>query len=293
MADAIGSIEVDGYAPFLQAVDAMLKAANVRPVKVDSPGVALMSMYVSGDVGAVRMAVETGVAAAGTERAVPVVIANPVPGLAETLGIPADLDRVPAVLGPSRAVGAIQVEGIVAAIEATDAMVKSAHVTPVKFQWIGFTWHVVCVTGEIGAVRVAVDSAVAAAQRHGPALSCILANPHPELIGLLGFDMPQEGNDAPATRRAPSLGVLETRGLVASSKATDAMLKSARVTPLRSMRCGLGWLATMISGEVGAVTAAIGTGMATASQLAQAKSCVVANPNPVLLRMLGIGGDDE
>src|SRR3972149_2502190 len=30
---AIGSIEVDGYAPFLQGADAMLKAANVQPLK--------------------------------------------------------------------------------------------------------------------------------------------------------------------------------------------------------------------------------------------------------------------
>lgn len=292
---AIGSIEVDGYAPFLQGADAMLKAANVQPIKVDSPGVALMALYVQGDVGAVRMAVETGVAAAGANRALPLVIANPGPGLAATLGFssaPAAPSPAPAWSSSWLAIGAVQVEGAVAAIEATDAMVKAANVVPIKFQWIGLVWHVVCVTGEIGAVRVAVDAGVAAAQRVSPVLSCLLANPHPDLVPLLGFSPPAPSNGEVGGRMRSSLGVLETRGLAASSEGTDAMLKSARVTPVRYLRCGLAWLASMVTGEVGAVTAAIGAGSAAASRVAEVKSCVIASPSPALLSMLGIGGSN-
>jgi len=293
---AIGSIEVDGYAPFLQGADAMLKAANVQPLKVDSPGVALMSLYVQGDVGAVRMAVEAGVAAAGASRALPLVLANPGPGLAATLGLsgaPAAAPSPPAWSGPGLAIGAVQVEGAVAAIEATDAMVKAANVVPIKFQWIGLAWHVVCIAGEIGAVRVAVDAGVAAAERVSPVLSCLLANPHPDLVSLLGFSAPPSPvGDGGAVRLRSSLGVLETRGLAASSEGTDAMLKSARVTPVRYLRCGLAWLASMVTGEVGAVTAAVSAGSAAASRVSEVKSCVVASPSPALLIMLGIGGSN-
>lgn len=289
---AIGCIEVDGYVPFLQGADAMLKAAPVQVMKVDSPGVALMSLYVLGDVGAARAAVDAGVSAAGgPSRALPTVIANPNPGLAAALALPEPGEVGPPAF-PGLALGAIQVEGVVAAVEATDAMVKAANVVPVKFQWIGLVQHVVCIVGEIGAVRVAVDAGAAAAQRVSPVVSCALANPHPDLLPHLGLIAPSAGGDGAARGRF-ALGILEARGLAASSEGSDAMLKSARVTPVRYLRCGLTWLATLVVGEVGAVTAALNAGSAAAGRVSEVRSCIVASPNPAVLTMLGIGGSNE
>ena len=61
---AIGMIETRGLVPLVQATDAMLKAANVRFVTWRKVGSGLCSAYVSGDVGAVRAAVDAGAAAA-------------------------------------------------------------------------------------------------------------------------------------------------------------------------------------------------------------------------------------
>jgi len=63
---AIGMIETFGLTPLVQATDAMLKAAPVAYVGWRKVGSGLCSVYVSGDVGAVRAAVDAGAAAART-----------------------------------------------------------------------------------------------------------------------------------------------------------------------------------------------------------------------------------
>ncbi len=61
---AIGMIETRGLVALVQATDAMLKAANVEYKGWRKVGSGLCSAYVSGDVGAVRAAVDAGAAAA-------------------------------------------------------------------------------------------------------------------------------------------------------------------------------------------------------------------------------------
>ena len=57
---AIGMIETKGYVPALAAADAMVKAANVDIVARHEVGGGLVSVVVSGDVGAVKAATEAG-----------------------------------------------------------------------------------------------------------------------------------------------------------------------------------------------------------------------------------------
>lgn len=61
---AIGMIETKGLVALVQATDAMLKAASVNLVGWKKVGSGLCSVYVSGDVGSVRAAVDAGAAAA-------------------------------------------------------------------------------------------------------------------------------------------------------------------------------------------------------------------------------------
>ena len=61
MADnAIGMIETKGYVAALAAADAMVKAANVTIVGREEVGDGLVSVTISGDVGAVKAATEAG-----------------------------------------------------------------------------------------------------------------------------------------------------------------------------------------------------------------------------------------
>ena len=63
--EALGMIETKGFIALVEAVDAMMKAANVKFLGWDNVGSGLVSAFVSGDVAAVKAATDAGAAAAG------------------------------------------------------------------------------------------------------------------------------------------------------------------------------------------------------------------------------------
>lgn len=66
-----------------------------------------------------------------------------------------------------------------------------------------------------------------------------------------------------------ALGMVETRGLVASIEAADAMVKAANVTLIGKEHVGGGLVTVMVRGDVGAVKAATEVGGAAASRLGE------------------------
>lgn len=66
-----------------------------------------------------------------------------------------------------------------------------------------------------------------------------------------------------------ALGMVETRGLVASIEAADAMVKSADVTLVGTEKIGSGLVTIMVRGDVGAVKAATESGAAAAAKLGE------------------------
>lgn len=83
MSQALGIIETKGEVPLIEAVDAMLKAANVQLIKTIQIGGAFVTAIVQGDVGSVKAAVDAGAAAAqrSGELVAAHVIARPTEGL--------------------------------------------------------------------------------------------------------------------------------------------------------------------------------------------------------------------
>jgi ethanolamine utilization protein EutM len=63
--EALGMIEVKGFVTLVEAVDAMMKAANVSFIGWDKIGSGLVTAFVSGDVAAVKAATDAGAAAGG------------------------------------------------------------------------------------------------------------------------------------------------------------------------------------------------------------------------------------
>lgn len=63
--EAIGMIETRGLVAQVEALDSMLKAANVSLVKQVQIGGAYVTTIIRGDVGSVRAAVDAGAASAG------------------------------------------------------------------------------------------------------------------------------------------------------------------------------------------------------------------------------------
>jgi microcompartment protein CcmL/EutN len=80
------------------------------------------------------------------------------------------------------ALGMVECFGLVAMIEAADAMVKSANVKLVGYEKIDAGLVTAIVRGEVGAVKAAVDAGAAAARRVGTvAATHIIPRPHVEV----------------------------------------------------------------------------------------------------------------
>ena len=77
------------------------------------------------------------------------------------------------------ALGLIETRGLVAAIEAADAMCKAANVQLTGYENVGSGLVTVMVRGDVGAVKAAVDAGVSTAQQVGEInASLVIARPH-------------------------------------------------------------------------------------------------------------------
>jgi len=69
-----------------------------------------------------------------------------------------------------------------------------------------------------------------------------------------------------------ALGMIETRGLVSSIEAADAMTKASNVELLNKRAIGGGYVTVMVRGDVGAVRTALGAGRKAASKIGEVVS---------------------
>lgn len=84
------------------------------------------------------------------------------------------------------ALGMVETRGLVAAIEAADAMVKAANVTLIGTEKIGSGLVSVMVRGDVGAVKSAVEAGGAAACRLGEVVAThVIPRPHNDVEKLL------------------------------------------------------------------------------------------------------------
>lgn len=84
------------------------------------------------------------------------------------------------------ALGMIETRGLVASIEAADAMAKAANVTIVGKEHVGGGLVTVMVRGDVGAVKAATDAGAAAAERVGELVSVhVIPRPHEEVESIL------------------------------------------------------------------------------------------------------------
>ena len=93
------------------------------------------------------------------------------------------------------ALGMIETRGLVAMIEASDAMVKAAKVTLVGWEKIGSGYVTAWVRGDWAAVRAATDAGAAAARRVGELIAVhVIPRPHQSLEDVLPIGRSQAAN---------------------------------------------------------------------------------------------------
>ena len=89
----------------------------------------------------------------------------------------------------NNALGMVETKGLVAAIEAADAMVKAANVYLIGKVLVGGGLVTVMVRGDVGAVKAATDAGAAAAQRVGELISVhVIPRPHGDVEMILPHD---------------------------------------------------------------------------------------------------------
>ena len=84
------------------------------------------------------------------------------------------------------ALGMIETKGLVAMIEASDAMVKAANVKLVTYEKIGGGYVTALVRGDVAAVKAATDAGAEAAKRVGELIAVhVIPRPHTSLENVL------------------------------------------------------------------------------------------------------------
>ena len=122
------------------------------------------------------------------------------------------------------ALGLIETRGLVAAIEAADAMVKAAHVKLIGTEKTIAALITVKVVGEVGAVKSAVDAGAAAAERIGELVSChVIPRPHDEIENI-AFDETSHSDNPAQSIKPRSMREVEQMSV-------RALRRLARDTP--------------------------------------------------------------
>jgi len=86
------------------------------------------------------------------------------------------------------ALGLIETRGLVALIEAADAMVKAANVTLVGWEKIGSGYVTVLCRGDVAAVKAATDAGAASARRIGELIAVhVIPRPHSNLEDIFSI----------------------------------------------------------------------------------------------------------
>lgn len=86
----------------------------------------------------------------------------------------------------SEALGMIETKGLICLIEAADSALKAANVEMVGWEKVGSGLVTVFLTGDVAAVKAAVDAGAGAASKIGEVVSVqVIPRPHEELSSIL------------------------------------------------------------------------------------------------------------
>jgi len=83
-----------------------------------------------------------------------------------------------------------------------------------------------------------------------------------------------------------AIGMIETKGYVGSVEASDAMVKAANVTLIKTVPIGGGMITVFARGDVGSVKAAVDAGSKAAAKVGELiSSHIIARPHEDLLKV--------
>ena len=205
---SLGLAEVPFLSVTALVADHMLKSAPVNLLGIETTGNERLMIRIEGDIQSVRaalVAAETRAGALGSS-AITRCITRPEAALTPLLHFPnaqnplyggrdqflptdfpsTSQTQQKSMNQPQQALGILETQGLTAVLEATDVMLKAAHVTLVGKEKIGAAYVTVVVRGEVAAVKAAVDAGSQAVKGLGKLIAAhVIARPHSDLLTLL------------------------------------------------------------------------------------------------------------
>lgn len=176
-----------------------------------------------------------------------------------------------------RAVGILELSSVVSGYVALDAMLKTAAVDVLLARTICSGKYLILVGGDVGSVRAAVEAG-AHLEPIAVINSSVLARIHEKVFPALG------GSVMPELRGA--LGIVETFSVTSGIAGADAACKAADVEliELRAAMALGGKSYFTVTGDVGAVRAAVDAGSAVAAaEGLLVNAAVIAGPHDSLV----------
>lgn len=181
MKNSLGLLELRSIARGIKAADEMLKSADVELVMATPICPGKYVILITGNVGAVKNAMETGVRESDIFLVENHIINN------------VDEKVIPAISGTSmisdvKAIGVIETISALTSVMAGDIAVKTSNVEIIEIRIArglgGKGFIVIC--GELSAVKSAIKSCVAELQEGGQIISTsVIASPNKELISKI------------------------------------------------------------------------------------------------------------
>lgn len=181
------------------AADQCTKAAAVRLLGIESTDGTQQCIKLAGRTADVIHAAEAGCAMARRMGALALfsvlpaplevvrALADSRPAFSPLLGIYDYRRPLEHHMSTHDAIGLLETQGLVAALHATDDMLKSSNVALVGKEKIGAAYVTIIVKGDVAAVQTAVATGKATVERLGGKLilADVIPRPHPELAALL------------------------------------------------------------------------------------------------------------
>jgi len=192
-------LEVSNLVPALVAVDRCTKRAGVRVVGIENTMGPEQCIKLAGTADDVIEAAQAGLEAAqqmGARAQMAVMpgpadetraLANRRPEYSALLDIYDAIVKRDVAMNDSQALGLLETQGLVAALHATDEMLKAGAVELVGKEKIGAAYVTIVVRGDVAAVQAAVAAGRQSVERLGGKLimADVISRPHPELAALL------------------------------------------------------------------------------------------------------------
>ena len=181
------------------------------------------------------------------------------------------------------AVGWLETKGVTPLIIGADHMVKAADVKLLGWTFIGGALVHAAVSGSVGDVETAIAAGAEAAAAHGELFShLVIEQPEADMLHLL--PPPPAGQE----RRLGALGLVETTGYIGAIHSADCMVKEAAADIVCLTIGSGGRVATIASGALDDVRAAVSEAATRLSDVAEHNGdALITNPDPQVVAAFG------